>query len=129
MISDCQNPEFKILYCHILNKGFWIAKILNSRFWTAKILNSRFWTAKILNSRFWRSKILYSRFWTAKILHSRWTKQAISRTIKEILHSRKINGKCTHGTNRRSRVWPVYFIYIIAILFSQSPVLHRARYT
>ena len=25
---------------------------------------------------------------------------------------RKINGKCTNGTNRRSRVWPVYFIYI-----------------
>ena len=27
---------------------------------------------------------------------------------------RKINGKCTNGTNRRSRVWPIYFIYIIA---------------
>ena len=25
---------------------------------------------------------------------------------------RKINGKCTNGTNRRSRVWPVCFIYI-----------------
>ena len=25
---------------------------------------------------------------------------------------RKINGKCTNGTNRRSRVWPVYFIYL-----------------
>ena len=24
----------------------------------------------------------------------------------------KINGKCTNGTNRRGRVWPVYFIYI-----------------
>ena len=24
---------------------------------------------------------------------------------------RKINGKCTNGTNGRSRVWPVYFIY------------------
>ena len=24
---------------------------------------------------------------------------------------RKINGKLTNGTNRRSRVWPVYFIY------------------
>ena len=24
---------------------------------------------------------------------------------------RKINGKCTNGTSRRSRVWPVYFIY------------------
>ena len=24
---------------------------------------------------------------------------------------RKINGKCTNDTNRRSRVWPVYFIY------------------
>ena len=23
---------------------------------------------------------------------------------------RKINGKLTNGTNRRSRVWPVYFI-------------------
>ena len=27
---------------------------------------------------------------------------------------RKIYGKCTNGTNRRSRVWPVCFIYIIA---------------
>ena len=26
---------------------------------------------------------------------------------------RKIYGKCTNGTNRRSRVWPVFFIYII----------------
>ena len=26
---------------------------------------------------------------------------------------RKINGKCTNGTKRSSRVWPVYFIYII----------------
>ena len=26
---------------------------------------------------------------------------------------RKIYGKCTNGTNRRSRVWPVCFIYII----------------
>ena len=25
----------------------------------------------------------------------------------------KIYGKCTNGTNRRSRVWPVYFLYII----------------
>ena len=25
----------------------------------------------------------------------------------------KINGKYTNGTNRRSRVWPVCFIYII----------------
>ena len=24
---------------------------------------------------------------------------------------RKINDKCTNGTNRRSRVWPVSFIY------------------
>ena len=24
---------------------------------------------------------------------------------------RKINGKCTNATNRRSRVWPVYLIY------------------
>ena len=24
---------------------------------------------------------------------------------------RKINGKCTNATNRRSRIWPVYFIY------------------
>ena len=24
---------------------------------------------------------------------------------------RKINGKFTNATNRRSRVWPVYFIY------------------
>ena len=24
---------------------------------------------------------------------------------------RKINDKITNGTNRRSRVWPVYFIY------------------
>ena len=38
-------------------------------------------------------------------------------------------GKYTNGTNRRSRVWPVYFIYIIAILFWQSPVLHRTRHT
>ena len=28
---------------------------------------------------------------------------------------RKIYGKCTNGTNRWSRVWPVFFIYIIAI--------------
>ena len=27
---------------------------------------------------------------------------------------RKIYGKCTNGTNRSSRVWPVCFIYIIA---------------
>ena len=27
---------------------------------------------------------------------------------------RKIYGKCTNGTNRRSRVWPVCFIYISA---------------
>ena len=26
---------------------------------------------------------------------------------------RKIYGKCTNGTNRRSRVWPVCFIYIV----------------
>ena len=26
---------------------------------------------------------------------------------------RKIYGKCTNGTNCRSRVWPVFFIYII----------------
>ena len=38
-------------------------------------------------------------------------------------------GKYTNGTNRKSRVWPVYYIYIIAILFWQSPVLHRARHT
>ena len=25
---------------------------------------------------------------------------------------RKIYGKCTNGTNRRSRIWPVCFIYI-----------------
>ena len=25
---------------------------------------------------------------------------------------RKIDGKCTNGTNRRSRGWSVYFIYI-----------------
>ena len=25
---------------------------------------------------------------------------------------RKINGKCANGTNYRSRVWPVYIIYI-----------------
>ena len=28
---------------------------------------------------------------------------------------RKINGKCANGTNRRSRVWPICFIYIITI--------------
>ena len=38
-------------------------------------------------------------------------------------------GKCSNGMNRRSHVWPVYFIYIIAILFWQRPVLHRARHT
>ena len=27
---------------------------------------------------------------------------------------RKIYGKCTNGTNRRSPVWPVCFIYIIS---------------
>ena len=27
---------------------------------------------------------------------------------------RKIYGKCTNGTNRRSRVWPVCFIYVSA---------------
>ena len=25
---------------------------------------------------------------------------------------RKIYGKCTNGTNRKSRIWPVCFIYI-----------------
>ena len=33
-------------------------------------------------------------------------------TKKKRLTDRRINGKCTNGTNRRSRVWPVYFIYI-----------------
>ena len=28
---------------------------------------------------------------------------------------RKINGKCANGTNRRSRVWPVWFVYITTI--------------
>ena len=30
----------------------------------------------------------------------------------ERLKDRKINSKCTNGMNRRSCVWPVYFIYI-----------------
>ena len=32
----------------------------------------------------------------------------------------KIYGKCTNGTNRRSRVWPVFLIYIFAILISHN---------
>ena len=34
------------------------------------------------------------------------------------LKDRKINGKCTNGTNRRSRVWPVYFIHMIKYYFN-----------
>ena len=34
---------------------------------------------------------------------------------------RKIYGKCTNGTNRRSHVWPVCFIYTIAAIFATFP--------
>ena len=34
---------------------------------------------------------------------------------------RKIYDKCTNGTNRRSRVWPVCFIYIIVTQITTEP--------
>ena len=38
---------------------------------------------------------------------------------------RKIYGKCTNGTNRRSPVWPVCFIYIIATTQQCLVTSHR----
>ena len=35
---------------------------------------------------------------------------------------RKINGKCTNDTHRRSSVWPVYFIYHRCIYYSLAGV-------
>ena len=41
-----------------------------------------------------------------------------SRKQQKRSKDRKINGKCTNGTNRRSHVCPVYFIYNVAIFLS-----------
>ena len=44
---------------------------------------------------------------------------------------RKINGRCTNGTNRRSRVWPFFFIYIeLTILtWSSSAAAKSSKYS
>ena len=48
---------------------------------------------------------------------------------------RKINGKLTNGTNRRSRVWPVYFIYhhkidpFLSSFSSFGPIVVIGRYS
>ena len=42
------------------------------------------------------------------------------------IKDRKINGNCTNATNRRSRVWPVYFIYLhrLQMQLSADQVYH-----
>ena len=40
---------------------------------------------------------------------------------------RKTNGKCTNGTNSRSRVWPVYFIYRSTEAFGELEALFFAK--